>query len=85
MRYKQFFDIIEFVCSFNIELQLRFSTKHFKHCVQKLLSCKSWKTELIAEFFATTIASFSLFYLLNFDSLKYVFLKKHQRAFWLKK
>ena len=31
IRYRRFFDIIEFMCRFNIELQLRPSIKQFKY------------------------------------------------------
>ena len=51
MRHRRIFDIIEFMCKSAIELQLRSSLMYFRNWMQKLLSCKSWKIDLIAESF----------------------------------
>ena len=41
IRYKQFFDIIKFVCKFTIELQIELKIKQFERWLQKLLNCKN--------------------------------------------
>ena len=43
MRHKQFFDIIEHICRFTFELQMKLSLMHFRDWMQKLLSCKCWE------------------------------------------
>ena len=52
MRHRWIFDIFEFICRSFIELQLRSLLMYFKDWMQRLLSCKSRKIDLIAEFFS---------------------------------
>ena len=58
MRHKRFFEIIEFMWKFTIELQFAISLKHFKRWVQKLLNCKRiWTFEEICLTLTSTFAS----------------------------
>ena len=86
MRYRQIFDIIEFVCRFFTELQLRSKMKQLKRWMQKLYYYKSWEIDLAVEscwIFFAIIESLNLFYLLNLDLSKNNFLKNYSRALLL--
>ena len=67
IRYQRFFNIFKFMCKFNIKLQLKFLIKHFNCWIQKLFNCKNLKKNYTNCWILSTIASFILSYLLNFD------------------
>ena len=43
IRHRRFFDIIESMCNFTFELQMKFLLIYFRDWVQKLFNCKNWK------------------------------------------
>ena len=43
MRHRRFFDIIEFMCRANTELQIKLLLIYFRGWVQKLFNCKGWR------------------------------------------
>ena len=81
MRHRQFFDDIEVICRPNTGLQLRPSMKHFRHWVQKLLSCKVGSPDRPAGPFGGNRAGLSILSL-DPDPSKNVLLKKHKGARW---
>ena len=76
IRHRRIFDIIEFVCKFIIELQMRSKMKQLEHWVQKLCYCKNWETDLIAEFFRRHSRR-SLYFIYKVLTLKKYFFEKN--------
>ena len=76
IRYRQIFDIIEFMCRSIIELQIKFSLASFENWVSKLLSCKIESlNRLLNSFRGSRIARSILS--VNSDSSKKCFFEKN--------